>query len=357
MRPTTMRELPAKLLDRPSPEVVRLFVLVRVHDLLVARDRLDDPEDTESLHDFRVALRRLRSLLRSYRELLTDSVPGKLRRRLSGMATASGTSRDSEVRLQWLSHNGQLHPDDPGQEFITRTLERDRRKGDRELQRALERDFTATTEDLQRRLQHYRVTYALDDPTALRPAREVISRTIRAMAATLEELLAAPHAMGDTNSLHRARVTAKRLRYTLEPLVEGDFAAAPVRRAAKAAIAQLKVLQDELGDLHDALTCDRWLADRIAEEAARLTRALDVADVVAPPAGQPEEQPANPASMERVVTLRRQLHAQAARHHGVLDSARRRQRTERLISRVHVLADRLMPRSSRATPPPTEAGN
>ena len=74
VRPTSMGDLPARLLDRPSPEVARWFALVRLHDLLIARDRLTDPDDSDALHDFRVALRRLRSLLRAFRDVLADSV-------------------------------------------------------------------------------------------------------------------------------------------------------------------------------------------------------------------------------------------------------------------------------------------
>ena len=78
MRPTSMGDLPARLFDRPSPEVARWFALVRLRELAIARDRLADPDDSESLHNFRVALRRLRSLLRAYREVLADSVPRKV---------------------------------------------------------------------------------------------------------------------------------------------------------------------------------------------------------------------------------------------------------------------------------------
>lgn len=275
MRPTSMGDLPAKLLDRPSPEAARWFALVRLHDLFVARDRLADADDRDSLHTFRVALRRLRSLLRAYRDVLADSVPGKVRRRLAELATASGPSRDSEVRLQWLSQRGRTGPDDdPGPEWVERLLERERRKGDRQFRRALDRDFAAAAGRLRQRLLHYQVTYALGETTELPPAREFVSRILHAMAVTLEEILAVPHTMGDTEALHRARVAAKRLRYTLEPLVEGSFAPAHV--------------------------------------------------------------------------LRRELHERTARHYGVLDSARRRRQTERLIRAVHSVANRLTRRRPRA---------
>jgi CHAD domain-containing protein len=343
-----MEDLPARLFDRPSPEVARWFALVRLHELSIARERLAEPDNSESLHNFRVALRRLRSLLRAYREVLADSVPGKSRRRLGALATASGPSRDSEVRQQWLRQRVRAGPDDdPGLKWVERLLERDRRKGDHQLRRALDQDFPATVGRLRQRLHHYRVTYALGETTELPPAREFVSRTLHTMALTLEEILAAPRTMGDTDALHRARVVAKRLRYTLEPLVEGSFAPAHMVRAIQATLAKLKVLQDELGQLHDALTFDRWLGDRIAEEAARRTRDRDAPVNASGSADPTDERPADPAVSEFVNVLRRQLHEQSARHYGVLDSARRRRQTERLIRQVHLVADRLSRRRLR----------
>ena len=342
--PTSMGDLPARLLDRPSPEVARWCALVRLHDLLIARDRLTDPDDSDALHDFRVALRRLRSLLRAFRDVLADSVSGKARRRLGALATASGPSRDSEVRLLWLLQRDQTAPDDPGLEWVARLLERDRHKGDRELRRVLDRDFADAAGQLRRRLQHYRVTYALDDPTGPLSARAFVSQTLHAMAVELQEMLAPAHTLGDTDALHRARVTAKRLRYTLEPLVEGGFAPTPVRRAAGAAIAQLKVLQDELGGLHDTLTFDRWLADRMAEAAARGARDLEVPATASGADDPLGGQPIDPDITAFVMSVRRQLHEQTARRYGVLDGARRRRQTEQLIRRVHAVADRLVRR-------------
>ena len=348
MRPTSMGDLPARLLDRPSPEVARWFALVRLHDLLIARDRLADPDDSESLHDFRVALRRLRSLLRAYRDVLADSVSGKARHRLGELATASGPSRDSEVRLQWLHQRDRTAPDDPGLEWVVQLLVRDRRKGDRELRRILDRDFAGAAEQLQRRLQHYQVTYGLDDATGPLSARAFVSQTLHAMAVELQQMLAPAHTLGDTDALHRARVAAKRLRYILEPLIEGNFASTRVRRTAEAAIAQLKVLQDELGGLHDALTFDRWLADRMAEDAARGARALEVPAAASDSDDQLNGQPIDPVISVFVMALRRQLHELTARHYAVLDGARRRRETERLLRRVHAVADRLVRRRTQA---------
>ena len=245
------------------------------------------------------------------------------------------------MRLQWLRQHTPSGQDDPGFKWVERMLERDRRKGDRQLRRALDQDFAVTVGQLRPRLRHYRVTYALGETTTLPPAREFVSRTLDAMAVTLAEILVAPRTLGDTDALHQARVAAKRLRYTLEPLVEGSFTPVRMLRTTTATIAQLRVLQDELGQLHDALTFDRWLGDRIGEEAARRARQLEAPSGAPESVEPPDERSPDPALSEFINLLRRRLREQTATSYGLLDGARRRRQTAQLIHRVHAVADRL----------------
>src|SRR5204862_177143 len=71
--------------------------------------RLATLDDAEALHDFRVALRRLRSVLRSFRSELGDAVPKKLQRQLRDVTRATGAARDAEVQLGWVrSHRAEL---------------------------------------------------------------------------------------------------------------------------------------------------------------------------------------------------------------------------------------------------------
>src|SRR5207253_1666114 len=78
-------------------------------DARVACGRLAALDDVEALHDFRVALRRVRSALRSFRSELGDAVPKKLQRRLRDVTRATGAARDAEVQLGWVrSHRAEL---------------------------------------------------------------------------------------------------------------------------------------------------------------------------------------------------------------------------------------------------------
>jgi hypothetical protein len=69
----------AGLLDRPTKAAVRLLALGLLEEAEAGRRALHGGEDAEALHDLRVALRRLRSCLRSYAPLLKASVGADLR--------------------------------------------------------------------------------------------------------------------------------------------------------------------------------------------------------------------------------------------------------------------------------------
>src|SRR5262245_636122 len=97
-----MAHLPDDVLTRPAPLGARLVALGFLDDAVSAQPRLADPDDEEALHDFRVALRRLRSAVKSYRAHLHGSVAKKDRRALRSLAAATNRNRDAEVLVAWI---------------------------------------------------------------------------------------------------------------------------------------------------------------------------------------------------------------------------------------------------------------
>ena len=90
-------------LQEPVRRVTRTVALGHLADAVAARARLAAAADAEALHDFRVALRRLRSWERAFRPYFEDELPKKLRRKLRDLARDTGASRDLEVHLAWLA--------------------------------------------------------------------------------------------------------------------------------------------------------------------------------------------------------------------------------------------------------------
>src|SRR6476646_10736621 len=110
---------------QPAEEGARRLALTHLEAARVARGRLATPTDAEALHDYRVALRRLRSCLRSYRRELRSTVSRKSRRRLRRLARATNRSRDLEVHTRWLADQAPMAggAEQPGLAWLTARLE------------------------------------------------------------------------------------------------------------------------------------------------------------------------------------------------------------------------------------------
>src|SRR5262245_14698268 len=95
------------LLERPPEAAIRILALPFLDGAAAAAGLLESDAGGEALHDFRVALRRLRTLLKAYRDLVRDSVSKKQARALRDLARSTGAARDAEVQLEWLAAQGE----------------------------------------------------------------------------------------------------------------------------------------------------------------------------------------------------------------------------------------------------------
>ena len=264
--------LPDCLLDLPAQEAARLIALELIQALRSTRARFGT-EDPEALHDLRVALRRLRTALRTYRPQLRDSLRRGPVRRLARIARATRESRDLEVHLAWARAQlaGLTPQEQAGVEWLVDRMERRRQEADGRLAEVVEREFDRAVAPLERRLFRYRARIASGPVRRSRPAGTVIGRRIGRLAGALEAALGEVRTLRDEEPAHRARITAKRLRYVLEPIAGLVAGVEPL-------IARLRTLQDELGDLHDSHVFVAELSRAIEElaliRARRTTDAL-----------------------------------------------------------------------------------
>jgi CHAD domain-containing protein len=260
-----MTKPPDDLLARPAPAAAALVGLALLDEARVGCGRLAAPEDAEALHDFRVALRRLRSVLRSFRSELGDAVPKKLQRRLRDVTRATGAARDAEVQLGWVrSHRADLGRRlAPGLPWLLARLAQQQDQAYAAIRRKVPPEFR----QLERRVRRGLSATLLDaSPTAPAFAAST-SRLIREHVTELEQELAAARAGPDADAIHAARIAVKRLRYLLEPL-------AGERPVLAGTIESLKSLQDLLGELHDLHVLGAALGVAVAEAAAERARRL-----------------------------------------------------------------------------------
>ncbi len=256
--------------DRDPEEGARRLALGFLDQAALAKARLADPDDTEALHDFRVGLRRLRSTLRSYRGVLGKSIGKKLAARLKALADATGEGRDAEVALAWLDQVAQSDTAPlaasarPGHRWLRFRLATVRERAYGEIALRIEEDFEPLAERFKKRLSVYRREVQLDGGPKAHRLGEVAAVELGELSERIAKDLAAIGSADDDEQGHRARITAKRIRYLLEP-----FAAECAE--ARTAVKRLKQLQELLGDLHDAHVLEETLAGAAVEAGAERT--------------------------------------------------------------------------------------
>jgi CHAD domain-containing protein/CYTH domain-containing protein len=238
--PTT---LPRLLVD----EGARRLAHVHLDDANAARNRLLEPADSEALHDYRVALRRLRSCLRSYRKHLRSTVSQKNLRQLRRLARGTNRSRDLEVHIAWLEeqreHLGVV--EQPGVSWTLDQLATAKRRDQDAMLRLDQKLFPKIHDRLTDQLSVFRTAIRLDADLTERSTAAVAARLVRQASRRLRRRLSLIRGYISEGEIHRARIAAKRLRYLLDPFV-ANLPDGP------AVIQQLKTLQDGFGDVHDA---------------------------------------------------------------------------------------------------------
>lgn len=208
-----------------------------VPSLLMRVARQTDPE---AIHDLRVTVRRLRTLLRLGRPIFGRHHTDLIRAVYTRVGRATGDLRDEEVFLELLEKHGKTLVAPLDGELATfvaarRTRERTLRG---EVLRALETDAITEARTMLKAL--------LVLPVRPKRDRELARFGRRAVIRALSEVDAHRDAKSaEIEALHELRIAYKRLRYTLEffgPVLPPDLTAAE----------EIAVrFQKRLGDLHD----------------------------------------------------------------------------------------------------------
>jgi CHAD domain-containing protein len=199
----------------------------------------DDPED---LHDLRVAVRRLRAVLRAADSLLVPEWSEPLRGELKWLGGELGPARDLDVLLEHLrGEASQLDGDEVAFAEVLQHLEAGRAGARERLLAALGSDrYLALLEQLEAaaRAPHVR---ALDAPLDRLAAKEFrrLSKAVRALGPDPSD-----------EELHRVRIRGKRARYAAE------LAAPAVGKRAGRFVKRAKAFQDVVGEHQDAAVAE-----------------------------------------------------------------------------------------------------
>jgi CHAD domain-containing protein len=281
-RPKVLRALGldgATALPAEAPPVAHLQARLReqFYELLAHDPGVRLGGDPEDLHQLRVAVRRLRALLRAGRPLLVDEWVVQLRDELAWLGRELGPARDLDVFVDYLTEEVATLPDEDRRRIapVVGQAEGDRKEAHRALRRTLGgRRYLA--------LLDY-----LDGATADPWTRDSDATLEGIAGGEFGKLRKAMKQLGPSSpdeELHRARIKGKRARYAAElaEATAGEKAAEFVRRA--------KRFQDVIGEHQDAVVAEerlRALARRrgtgaalalgrlVERQATRRERSLD----------------------------------------------------------------------------------
>jgi CHAD domain-containing protein len=243
------------LLLRLLEESARLIIRSGEPAPSLRRHRPEAEEDPEAVHDFRVALRRLRSRLQAFRPILGDAISKRSEQRLRRLLRIAGPARDLQVGRELLLEIAGTRQSLVAVEArrVAGRFQREEFGARRRLVRAVVRDLSADAARLAEELQP--VLAGAMDPSLAAAMASLLKRRLRKVRSTMGKLVRGSR----MESYHAARIAVKRLRYLLEAF-DGTS------RLAATAVLRLTALQDALGRLNDELV----LARRVTEERAKV---------------------------------------------------------------------------------------
>lgn len=193
------------------------------------------------LHDLRVALRRLRTLLRAFRRPLAATRAAAVETGFDRLLKELGPARDTDVWMLFLKNNPVLRRGASAR-FLAAQEEEKRRHQKRIRVRLEGGEYRALKESLEDLLAvdlkpgTRRVARQPAEPLGRRALRKAIRR-IRRRARGLPDL--------PPDRMHRLRIACRKARY-LSEFCSGLWEA-PMEDLAR----RFKIIQDVLGDIHD----------------------------------------------------------------------------------------------------------
>jgi CHAD domain-containing protein len=232
---------------------------------LIALDPLVRVDVPDAVHKMRVAVRRTRSALATYRRLLDRSTTDPLRDELRWLGTVLGPVRDAEVTREHLREEIAAQPRSlvigPVTRRVDRTLGAQHREAHKEAVAEMRSDRYLGLLDA---VDAVAVGSALKGKRADRSSRKQLPKSVRKafgrMLGYVDQEAAAASPEEADRLLHEVRKAAKRVRYAAESV-------RPVFGSDATDLAKTtEQLQDVLGEHQDSVVV-RDLLHRLAVEA------------------------------------------------------------------------------------------
>ncbi len=244
-QPTALPEPPKSISsDEPIDQVGRRIIHLHWTRMLNCQAGARSGEDIETLHDMRVAIRRMRAALRIFAPFFSKREIRPLMTGLRQTAQILGAVRDLDVLLdqaqRYIAGRPPNHANDL--DLLFATWQAQRQQARQNMLAYLDgQDYQKLVSDLR--------VFALPNPPRRKRKRPSVREAAPPMIyARWERVMSwSDHLPGASLAeLHALRIECKYLRYTCE------FFQPALGPTAKEVILQVIALQDHLGELHDA---------------------------------------------------------------------------------------------------------
>lgn len=244
LEPPSEPAAPAK--DAPAVEHLRAYLRAQLEAIERHDPAVRVGSDPDDLHKLRVAVRRSRAALREARSLLGDEQGRTLRDELKWLGGRLGPARDLDVLIARL--RGEVteleNPDAASAAKIVAQLEDERAAAQRELLETLDSQRYADVLALLAQVVEAPPVAAGDISLA-----RLTQREYRKLKRQVEALGAA----ASSDSLHRARIQAKRLRYATE------LSLRVLGKKGEGVVSAAKTFQDVVGAHQDAVVAEEYI--------------------------------------------------------------------------------------------------
>ncbi|HWR43664.1 CYTH and CHAD domain-containing protein [Sporomusa sp.] len=251
----------------PAHQVLSEIIIFTIHETVAAQQNyLSNPADPEALHDFRIALRKLRALLHFSKPLLSVEESTQWQSKLSIWGNRLGDVRDLDVfSAAWdelADYMAKILPHSSNKPALAALIANKRQNVRDSLYTAVAAgQITPVLLGLWSFIESS-TDKAIEDPS---PTFKEFS--LERLTYWLQQFLKLGDELdlADLNAVQKLRTSGKRLRYTLEslsPVLPGN-----TRLLSK----RLEKLQDLLGNIQDVSYTPPLLHELVKASASRLT--------------------------------------------------------------------------------------
>jgi CHAD domain-containing protein len=214
------------------------FLLRQMDRVLFQSTRAVKSRDEESIHDLRVAIRRLIQGLAVFRPSFTSKKPRKMRKSLKQVLSLAGVVRDYDIALDCIAKIQSPHA-----ERMRETLRAERKKAEAPLAESLKHMV------LRKAPRQWRREFEIANLQRVPGCETVGEGACRELPRAAQLFFRRGDqavATGRTaEQLHQFRLATKKFRYTFE-IFAGLY-----RSVSRAVLEQLKALQQVLGKIND----------------------------------------------------------------------------------------------------------